>query len=810
MSASAPFALNQRSQGCPALCFGTKAETLARLKPVLRSASILEMEYFYVSEWREDKHDLLDSIQQTFSGSRLAVRSSSQCEDGRLQSMAGAYQTSLSVDGGNREAVASAVEDVISSYAGDPNDQVLVQTMLLDVAVSGVMMTHDLEHGAPYYVINYDDETGRTDSITGGGGVHKTVLVYRNQNIEHIESDRLLKFLSLARELEALFDNVPLDIEFGLTREGRLYLFQVRQITVCKSWHPVTGRRLSRQLEFIDRFIQERSRPRAGVAGDKTILGVMPDWNPAEIIGTTPRPLAISLYRELVTRDVWRLSRHSMGYRDLPGEELMVVIGCHPYIDVRNSFNSFIPADVRDETAGRLVNAWLERLESQPELHDKVEFEVVQSCMDFTFVERFECCYQGVLRLREYAEFREALTRLTNDNVSLDCTGSLARAWEAINVLSTRQAARNDPQPLSGMPALNHAHFLVEECKRLGTSGFSVLARHAFIAESLLRSAVARGAVDPARVALFKRSLHTITSELMDDYGRIVRSDIPQRTFMEKYGHLRPGTYDITSLRYDERTDLFTHAQGSRRYPVSEPFELSTGEQRSLSQLLAEAGIAGIDGAGLVEYARRAITGREWGKFVFTRNLSDALESLLRWGESEGLSRDDLSFLPWSELTAVLREPLLDHADRYFIKKAEEGRCVLRAAQALKLGYLLRSVSDMYVVPLYRSIANFIGSGKIEAPVQVLDGRSTANVNLFGKIACIENADPGFDWIFTKGIKGLITKFGGTNSHMAIRCAEFGLPAAIGCGEQMYKRMSNCGTALLDCDGKRLRPVYGD
>jgi hypothetical protein len=212
----------------------------------------------------------------------------------------------------------------------------------------------------------------------------------------------------------------------------------------------------------------------------------------------------------------------------------------------------------------------------------------------------------------------------------------------------------------------------------------------------------------------------------------------------------------------------------------------------------------------LVEYARRAITGREWGKFVFTRNLSDALQSLLRWGESEGLSRDDLSFLPWSELTAVLREPLLDYADRYFIGKAEEGRCALRAAQALKLGYLLRGVRDMYVVPLYRSIANYIGSGRIEAPVQVLDGRSTATVKLFGKIACIENADPGFDWIFSKGIKGLITKFGGTNSHMAIRCAEFGLPAAIGCGEQMFQRMSSCGTALLDCDGKRLRPVYGD
>ena len=47
----------------------------------------------------------------------------------------------------------------------------------------------------------------------------------------------------------------------------------------------------------------------------------------------------------------------------------------------------------------------------------------------------------------------------------------------------------------------------------------------------------------------------------------------------------------------------------------------------------------------------------------------------------------------------------------------------------------------------------------------------------------IESADPGYDWIFTHDIKGLITKYGGAASHMAIRCAEFNLPAAIGSGE---------------------------
>ena len=72
------------------------------------------------------------------------------------------------------------------------------------------------------------------------------------------------------------------------------------------------------------------------------------------------------------------------------------------------------------------------------------------------------------------------------------------------------------------------------------------------------------------------------------------------------------------------------------------------------------------------------------------------------------------------------------------------------------------------------------------------------------KIVFIENADPGYDFIFTKKIKGLITKYGGANSHMAIRCAELGIPAAIGVGDKNYSEylkanilQLNCGTNLI-------------
>ena len=55
-----------------------------------------------------------------------------------------------------------------------------------------------------------------------------------------------------------------------------------------------------------------------------------------------------------------------------------------PYIDVRLSFNSFVPADLKDEIANKLVDYYIDRLKAEPALHDKVEFEIVLSCSSLT------------------------------------------------------------------------------------------------------------------------------------------------------------------------------------------------------------------------------------------------------------------------------------------------------------------------------------------------------------------------------------------------------------------------------------------
>jgi hypothetical protein len=798
-----------------AFAFGTKAETLARLKPLVRESEVLDLFHFRVEDWAADRLAILDAVVERFGGAALAVRSSAIGEDSAADSQAGAHHSCLEVDGSDRAAVAAAIERVIASYSGNPRDQVLVQPMLTDVAVSGVIMSHDMERGAPFYVLNYDDESGQTDSVTGGAGAHKAVLVFRYLEQDYVESERVRRILAMTRELEEICGAVPLDIEFAMAPSGELYLLQVRRISLTGSWLSGTGKRVSKRLEYVDEFISQRCRPRPGLAGSRTVLGVMPDWNPAEIIGTTPRPLAASLYRELVTRQVWRQARARMGYRAMPSEELMVMIGGHPYIDVRNSFNSLLPNGLDEAIANRLVDAYLDRLDEQPELHDKVEFEVAHTCMDFAFDREVRERYGEVLRDSEVKRLRAALCAVTESCLEPGAEGTLALSLQAIDGLEARQRQRQIKEAVSlrqarPAEALMRAADLIDECRTSGTLPFSIIARHAFIAESLLRSAVRRGAIEADRVQAFKRSVRTVSGELTADFAAVCRAELDAAVFLFRYGHLRPGTYDIMSLRYDERDDLFNDSLLPDEAASQPRFALTPDERQGLDSLLGEAGLGRTDADGLFSYAHKAIAGREFAKFVFTQNLSDALQAIVRWGEHLGLSRDDLSHIELPAMLDTLMDPILDDADLHFLDLAEQGRRRVANAQALKLSYLIRDSRDVFVVPLHRSAPNFVGAAKLEGHTVSLDSLTPASVSLYQKIVCIENADPGFDWIFTKGIKGLVTKYGGANSHMAIRCAEFGLPAAIGCGERTFERLVEAGRIELNCADKVLRPVHGE
>ena len=161
---------------------GTKAQTLRRLRRMVQCSRIEDQVSFTVAEWLEDSQQVLSRIQQHFPGLSLVIRSSALSEDGFSHSNAGACTSLLNIDGRNLTALQTAIEHVIASYPdSNPRNQVLVQPMLGGVIASGVAFTRGLSNGAPYYLVNYDDVSGSTESITSGtSDQHKTLVMLRN------------------------------------------------------------------------------------------------------------------------------------------------------------------------------------------------------------------------------------------------------------------------------------------------------------------------------------------------------------------------------------------------------------------------------------------------------------------------------------------------------------------------------------------------------------------------------------------------------------------------------------------------------
>ena len=102
----------------------------------------------------------------------------------------------------------------------------------------------------------------------------------------------------------------------------------------------------------------------------------------------------------------------------------------------------------------------------------------------------------------------------------------------------------------SDLSDVEKIYWLLEDCKRYGTLPFAGLARAGFIAVQMLHSMVRVGVLSNAEYECFMASMKTVSSDIQNYIS------LGKEKFRE-YGHLRPGTYNILSPRYDEDPDRY-------------------------------------------------------------------------------------------------------------------------------------------------------------------------------------------------------------------------------------------------------------
>src|SRR3990167_9939665 len=132
-----------------------------------------------------------------------------------------------------------------------------------------------------------------------------------------------------------------------------------------------------------------------------------------------------------------------------------------PYVDVRASLNSFIPASLSEKTALKLANAYLSILSANLQFHDKIEFEVAFTIWIPNFIdtalkrlEPYGLTKQDVNELETALKIltRHALMRLDDDIASMKS-------------LETRRQCI----VASDLSPINTLYLLIEDCQHFGT-----------------------------------------------------------------------------------------------------------------------------------------------------------------------------------------------------------------------------------------------------------------------------------------------------------------------------------------------------
>ena len=781
----------------------TKSKNLQILKNLnLKKSHIPNFISVKVQDWKKN-NKIIKNIQYSLND-RISIRSSFYLEDNKNSSMAGEFDSFLDIKNNERN-ISYFVKKLIKQYKKKSKhknyylqSEIIIQNYVANSSVSGVITNKCLKDGTDYYVINYDDQTKNTYTVTSGNEKGTRVLNIFKNNLRGIRSLKFQKIINAVKEIEAKIPDVALDIEFALDENGVVNIFQIRPLSTFKNWKKTPKKIIYKYLKFNEKKFIKIFKNNFKF-GNLPIFGLMPDWNPVEIIGYQPNQLSYSIYKKIITDSSWRLARSKMGYKNI-NRQLMYDFAGKPYIDTRLSFSSMIPKGISESLNKKLILFWSELLIKKPYLHDKIEFEIIDGSFDASFLKKIGQKY-NFFSIEEKKQYVDTIKKFTKNQIINFEKNSMMLDKKLINLESERikfiKLYLHDRNKFSNKNIFN----FISKIKKLGTIPFSIYARHAFIAKKFFKSMVDENIISNKTYIKLLNSVGTITNEYIKLKKKSQKDQKYKKEFYNYFYHLRPGTYDININRYNNKISDYKIDDMSKIFSKKDSGQMfSRTEHNNLEKFLNMHNLSFTQNK-LLNYFLISIKMRENSKFIFTRALSDLIEILKKIGYKHRITKKRLSRLSINDILKI------NYKNRAkFVKKINKNDYQNQINNKIKLPYLLTTKDDFFISSILLSKPNFITKKIIKGTLLKMEEKKISK-NISHKIILLEKADPGFDWIFSKNIKGLITKYGGVNSHMSIRCEELNVPAAIGIGEDNFNKVKNYSNIILNCKNEQLIDV---
>lgn len=731
-----------------------KAENLGTLSAI-RGINVPRFVVLHPGTSEDEQIKIIRGFLKKKSGNTVAVRSSAAQEDSVAASFAGMYATKLSVPANQRD-IGVAIEevrisgtgkgDVVSHYAAhrsielnDTGISVIVQEMV-EADMSGVIFSHSLSEADGYYAVSVSDGLG--EKIVGGAANGKLIRIARGVKPASVKDIWLRKLIIAMRAIEQRFQSMSLDVEFAF-KKGTLYILQCRPITTTQAvMDKAREKQLLKRIKLVDALVT------SSFFGD--VLGDMIDINPVELLGITPTPFDISIFKYLFADKIVERVRREMGYDPLDIGVLRVVEG-KPYVSMRAAAFSFRPSGISDEIYERMVHVYRNVLVNNPALQSRVEFDVFAMG-----------CGEKLERVMQEAQL--------NDDEKSIVREAFLYIDEVFSRVSTAQAenfnmfATNYEQYTASIGDTSLSAIL--EHVAHGTEMFARVARLAFYWKSRFEELYPWENLN----VLMSGHIRSVNERLQSDLVACRNSTITREEVVERYGHLRPGQFSIFGESYADDPNTYLFAQM---------------EQAEVTCLQKQ--IHAFEDATEFRHTVTFMEARERMKFLFSQSLHLFATKLKRQLAQQGISECDVSRVSWDELWKCLNDSTPMRASD-----------TKHESPILLPDVIIPGITNLGVVTFSEAMPSYITNSTVKARVCVLE-RLGVKADVKGAIVLLPNADPGYDFLFHSGAAGIITKVGGPASHMCIRAIELEMPACIGCGENMYQMLASAHAAVLDC-----------
>lgn len=755
----------------------TKAKTIDKLSK-FRKFNIAKHYFFNVKNFNQNKNKIIENIQSKFKNKKIAIRSSTLVEDNKKMSMAGQFLSILNIDTSNKVTLIENILKVINSYKNYKNykNEVLIQEMINNIFISGVITTKDKNTSLPYFNIDYSYSKDST-VVTGGTENTQSATLWKGKNPEK----KFKKLILIVYNLLKLFKEDSLDIEFIISKDKKVHILQVRRL-ITKKKSKLSLNKFEDDLIKVSKKIKKIQKRHYNLLGKTSYFGVMPDWNPAEIIGLKPKPLSLSLYKELISDHIWSIQRKNYGYRDLTSHHLILSLLGKPFVDLRVDFNSWVPLNLNKNLGEKLVNFYLDKFNKNLHLHDKIEFDIIFSCFTLSTNQRLKELDKS-FKKNEINKIRKELKKITNYSIQ-----KLQDEKEKIKNLEVNFKKIIN----SNLYIIDKIYWLIEDCKKNGTEVFAGAARCGFVAIDLLNSFYETKIINLKEKNLFLNNIETVSSKISKDFNFLSKKE-----FVKLHGHLRPNTYEITSDTYKNAYEkYFTKTKLIKRKKVK-IFKLSKKSRKLLNNNLEKNDFK-INSSDLLSFIKEAIIFREYSKYVFTKHVSKILDLLRLIGKRNKITVEKMSFIDIQTIINLHRNLSDDNISKLLQKEADKNMVKYEYYKNFNLPDNIINCKDVFNFKNHLVKPNYITDKNISAKlVRIKNENNIPDCN--SKIVLIENADPGYEFLFTKNIKGIITKYGGINSHMAIRCSELNIAAAIGVGDKKFNELNQTKFINLNC-----------